>query len=102
MDAKGMLKAAIRDDNPVGMFEGERLYSVKGEVPDGEYITPIGEAEVKRAGKDVSIITWSRMYYFCEQAAQELEKEGISVEILDLRTLSPFDEEAILNTVRKT
>ncbi|XXF75816.1 pyruvate dehydrogenase complex E1 component subunit beta [Myxococcaceae bacterium GXIMD 01537] len=101
-DAKGLLKSAIRDENPVIMIEGERLYSVKGEVPEGEHIVPIGKADVKREGKDVTIITWSRMYYFCEQAAQELEKQGISVEILDLRTLRPLDEEAILATVRKT
>jgi pyruvate dehydrogenase E1 component beta subunit len=101
-DAKGLLKAAIRDENPVVMIEGERLYSVKGEVPEGEHVVPIGKADVKREGKDVSIITWSRMYYFCEEAAKQLEAEGISVEILDLRTLRPLDEEAILATVRKT
>ncbi|MCI0572846.1 MAG: pyruvate dehydrogenase complex E1 component subunit beta [Myxococcaceae bacterium] len=101
-DAKGMLKAAIRDENPVVMFEGERLYAIKGEVPEGEHVVPLGKADVKREGKDVSIITWSRMYYFCEEAAQQLEKEGISAEILDLRTLRPLDEEAILATVRKT
>lgn len=101
-DAKGLLKSAIRDDNPVIMFEGERLYAVKGEVPEGEHIVPIGKADVKREGKDVSIITWSRMYYFAEQAAKELEQQGISAEILDLRTLRPLDEEAILATVRKT
>jgi pyruvate dehydrogenase E1 component beta subunit len=101
-DAKGLLKSAIRDDNPVIMIEGERLYSLKGEVPEGEHIVPIGKADVKREGRDVSIITWSRMYYFCEEAAKQLEAEGISVEILDLRTLRPLDEEAILATVRKT
>jgi pyruvate dehydrogenase E1 component beta subunit len=101
-DAKGMLKAAIRDDNPVVMFEGERLYAVKGEVPEGEHVIPLGEADLKREGTDVTIITWSRMYYFVEEAAQALEKEGISVEIVDLRTLRPIDEEAILKSVRKT
>jgi pyruvate dehydrogenase E1 component beta subunit len=101
-DAKGMLKAAIRDENPVVMFEGERLYAVKGDVPEEDYVIPLGKADLKREGKDVTIITWSRMYYFCEQAAQELEAEGISVELLDLRTLRPIDEEAILNSVRKT
>jgi pyruvate dehydrogenase E1 component beta subunit len=101
-DAKGLLKAAIRDENPVVMIEGERLYALKGEVPEGEHVVPIGKADVKRQGTDVSLITWSRMYYFCEEAAQQLEKEGISVEILDLRTLRPLDEEAILATVRKT
>src|SRR5581483_4150758 len=101
-DAKGMLKSAIRDDNPVVMFEGERLYALKGEVPDGEYMVPLGKADLKREGKDVTIITWSRMYYFCEQAAQQLEKEGISAEIVDLRTLRPLDEDAILRSVEKT
>ncbi len=101
-DAKGMLKAAIRDENPIVMFEGERLYALKGEVPDGEHIVPLGKADVKRPGKDVTIITWSRMYYFVDQAAKELEAEGIDVEILDLRTLRPLDEEAILASVQKT
>jgi len=101
-DAKGMLKSAIRDENPVVMFEGERLYALKGEVPEGEHLVPLGKADVKREGKDVTFITWSRMYYFCEQAAQELQKEGISAEILDLRTLRPLDEEAIVASVKKT
>ncbi len=101
-DAKGMLKAAIRDDNPVVMMEGERLYSIKGEVPDEDYVIPLGKAEVKREGKDVTIITWSRMWYFCEEAATELEKQGISAEVIDLRTLRPLDEETILASVRKT
>jgi len=101
-DAKGMLKAAIRDDNPVVMFEGERLYAVKGDVPEGEHVIPLGKADLKREGSDVTIITWSRMYYFCEEAAQQLEQQGIHAEIVDLRTLRPIDEEAILNSVRKT
>jgi pyruvate dehydrogenase E1 component beta subunit len=101
-DAKGLLKSAIRDDNPVIVFEAERLYAVKGEVPEGELLIPIGKAEVKREGKHVSLITWSRMYYYVEQAAAELDKEGIQAEILDLRSLRPMDEEAILATVRKT
>lgn len=101
-DAKGMLKAAIRDDNPVIMIEGERLYALKGDVPEGEEVIPLGKAEVKREGADVSIITWSRMLYTCEEAAKELEAEGVQAEILDLRTLRPLDEEAILATVKKT
>jgi pyruvate dehydrogenase E1 component beta subunit len=101
-DAKGLLKAAIRDENPVIMFEGERLYAMKGDVPEGEYVTPLGEAEVKRPGKDVSLITWSRMLFTCEAAAAALEKEGIDAEILDLRTLRPLDEDALLATVKKT
>ncbi len=101
-DAKGMLKAAIRDDNPVIMIEGERLYAIKGEVPEGEHVVPIGVADVKRSGKDVTIITWSRMYYFVMEAARELEKMGIDAEVLDLRTLRPLDEEAIIASVQKT
>jgi pyruvate dehydrogenase E1 component beta subunit len=101
-DAKGLLKAAIRDDNPIIFLEAELLYGVKGEVPTGEHVLPIGKADLKREGKDATIITWSRMYYFAEQAAQLLEKEGIHVDLLDLRTLKPLDEEAILTSVRKT
>jgi pyruvate dehydrogenase E1 component beta subunit len=101
-DAKGLLKSAIRDDNPVIFFEAERLYAVKGEVPEGELLIPIGKAEVKREGKDVSLITWSRMYYYVEQAAAQLEQTGVSAEILDLRSLRPIDEEAILATAKKT
>jgi len=101
-DAKGLLKAAIRDDNPSVFLEAELLYGVKGEVPTGEHVLPIGKADLKREGNDATIITWSRMYYFCEQAAQALEKEGIHVDLIDLRTLKPLDEEAILTSVRKT
>ena len=101
-DAKGLLKAAIRDDNPIIFLEAELLYGVKGEVPTGEHVLPIGKADFKREGKDATIITWSRMYYFAEQAAQMLEKEGIHVDLIDLRTLKPLDEEAILASVRKT
>jgi pyruvate dehydrogenase E1 component beta subunit len=101
-DAKGMLKAAIREDNPVVMIEGERLYALKGEVPEGEHVGPLGQADIKREGSDVTLITWSRMYYVCEEAAQQLEQQGIHVEIVDLRTLRPIDEETILASVRKT
>ncbi len=101
-DAKGLLKAAIRDDNPIIFLEAELLYGVKGEVPTGEHLLPIGKADLKREGSDATIITWSRMYYFAEQAAQMLEQEGIHVDLLDLRTLKPLDEEAILASVRKT
>jgi len=101
-DAKGLLKAAIRDDNPTIFLEAELLYGVKGEVPAGEHVLPIGKADLKRQGKDATVITWSRMYYFAEQAAQLLEQEGIHVDLLDLRTLKPLDEEAILTSVRRT
>jgi pyruvate dehydrogenase E1 component beta subunit len=102
-DAKGLLKSAIRDDNPIVFIEGELLYGLKGEVPDGEHLVPIGKADVKRAGTDVTIITWSRMLlWYVNDAAQKLAAQGISAEVLDLRTLRPLDEEAILASVRKT
>jgi pyruvate dehydrogenase E1 component beta subunit len=101
-DAKGLLKAAIRDENPIIFFEHERLYAVKGEVPDGELVIPIGQAEVKRQGQHLTLITWGRMIHLCLSAAEALEKDGISAEVLDLRTLKPLDQEAILTSVRKT
>lgn len=102
-DAKGLLKAAIRDDDPVCVFEGEMLYNLKGEVPeDDDYIIPLGVAEVKREGSDVSIITHGKMIHTCLQAAGKLEKDGINAEVLDLRSLRPLDVDAILNTVTKT
>jgi pyruvate dehydrogenase E1 component beta subunit len=102
-DAKGLLKAAIRDDDPVCVFEGEMLYNLKGEVPeDDDHIVPLGVAEVKREGTDVSLITHGKMIHTCLQAAAQLEKDGISAEVLDLRSLRPLDTDAILNTVAKT
>jgi pyruvate dehydrogenase E1 component beta subunit len=102
-DAKGLLKAAIRDDDPVAFFEGELLYALKGEVPDDkDFVIPLGVAEVKREGKDVSIITHGKMIHNCLQAASALEKDGVSAEVLDLRSLRPLDVDAILTTVAKT
>lgn len=101
-DAKGLLKAAIRDDNPVMVLEGEMLYNVKGEVPDGDHVVPLGKAEVKREGSDVSIITWGKMVNVATQAATQLAEQGISAEVVDLRTLRPMDTEAVLRTVEKT
>ncbi|MDB4951562.1 MAG: pdhB2 [Gemmatimonadetes bacterium] len=102
-DAKGLLKAAIRDDDPVCVFEGEMLYNLKGEVPeDPDFIVPLGVAEVKRRGSDVSIITHGKMIHAALQAAAKLEKDGIDVEVLDLRSLRPLDTDAILATVAKT
>lgn len=101
-DAKGLIKAAIRDDDPVIFLEHKLLYSVKGEIPEGEHIIPLGVADIKREGKDVTIITWSRQVFFALDAAKELEKEGIDVEVLDLRTLVPLDWEAIKKSVSKT
>jgi len=89
-DAKGLLKAAIRDDNPVMVLEGEMLYNVKGEVPDGDHVVPLGKAEVKREGSDVSIITWGKMVNVATQAATQLAEQGISAEVVDLRTLRPM------------
>ena len=102
-DAKGLLKASIRDDDPVCFFEGEMLYNVKGEVPDDEdYVIPLGVAELKREGSDVSIITHGKMINVSLQAAAHLEKEGIQADVLDLRTLRPLDTDAILRSVAKT
>jgi pyruvate dehydrogenase E1 component beta subunit len=101
-DAKGLLKAAIRDEDPVIFMEGELLYAMKGEVPDGEHIVPLGVADVKRAGTDVSIITHGKMVHTALQAAAKLEKDGVQAEVLDLRSLRPLDVDAILATVKKT
>lgn len=101
-DAKGLLKAAIRDNNPVMFFEHKLGYAVKGEVPDENYVIPIGKADIKRSGKDVTIISYSYTIHKCLEAAKQLEKDGIDAEILDLRTLSPLDKEAIITSVKKT
>ncbi len=102
-DAKGLLKAAIRDDDPVAVFEGEMLYNMKGEVPeDDDFVIPLGVADLKRQGSDVSIITHGKMIHVALQAAAQLEKDGIDAEVLDLRSLRPLDTDAILNTVAKT
>src|SRR5262245_54209327 len=92
-DAKGLLKSAIRDDNPVIFIEAELLYGFKGEVPEGEHVVPIGKADLKREGSDVTIITWSRMLTSCVlPAAEALAQQGIQADVLDLRSLKPFDE----------
>lgn len=101
-DAKGLLKAAIRDDDPVIFMESEQMYGDKGEVPDGEYVLPIGVAEIKRKGTDVTIVSFGKIIKEAYKAADELEKEGISCEIIDLRTVRPLDYNAILNSVKKT
>ncbi len=102
-DAKGLLKAAVRDDDPVVVMEGELLYNMKGEVPDDDdYVIPLGVADVKREGTDVSIITHGKMVHVALQAATALEKDGVSAEVLDLRSLRPLDVDAILATVQKT
>jgi pyruvate dehydrogenase E1 component beta subunit len=101
-DAKGLLKSAIRDDNPVVFLEGEMLYNTKGEVPDGEYTIPIGKAELKREGDACTIVTHGKMVLVAMQAADTLAKEGIAVDVVDLRTVRPMDVETIATSVRKT
>ncbi len=101
-DAKGLLKSAIRDDNPVIFIESETIYGMKGEVPEEEYLIPLGVAEVKREGTDVTVVAWMGMLHRSLEAAEELEKEGISVEVVDPRTLRPMDKGTILTSVRKT
>ena len=101
-DAKGLLKSAIRDDNPVIFMENEVLYNLKGEVPEEEFTIPLGLGDVKRAGKDVTIVAWSRSTQFALQAAELLAKDGIEAEVVDPRTLRPLDEDVIFESVRKT
>jgi 2-oxoisovalerate dehydrogenase E1 component beta subunit len=102
-DAKGLLKAAIRDGDPVLFFEHKKCYRlISGEVPDEDYIVPIGVADVKREGTDITVITYGLTVHFALKAAEELAKEGISAHILDLRSLQPLDVEAILLAARKT
>lgn len=101
-DAKGLLKSAIRDDNPVLFLEHKALYASKGDVPEEEVLVPIGKADVKRAGKDVTIVTASRMVLHSLEAAAALASEGIEAEVIDLRTISPLDRDAILRSVQKT
>jgi pyruvate dehydrogenase E1 component beta subunit len=101
-DAKGLLKSAIRDDNPVIMLEGEMLYNTKGDVPEGEYVVPIGQAELKREGDHCTIVTYGKSVLTAMQAANQLAKEEIRVDVVDLRTVRPMDVEAIATSVRKT
>ena len=102
-DAKGLLKSAIRDDDPVIFLEHKRTYRlVKGDVPDGEYTVPIGLAEVKRVGSDVTVVSYGLVLHYCLEAAATLAEEGIDVEVVDLRTLRPLDTDTVLESVRKT
>jgi 2-oxoisovalerate dehydrogenase E1 component beta subunit len=101
-DAKGLIKSSIRDDNPVVFFEHKFLYrTIKQEVPEDDYLVPIGRAAVVREGKDISVITYGAMVWTALEAAQALEKEGLSLEVVDLRTLLPYDEETVLESVRR-
>lgn len=101
-DAKGLLKAAIRDDNPVCFLEGEMLYNTKGEVPDDDYIVPIGKAELKREGEHVTLVSHGKMVLVALQAADQMAKEGITCDVVDLRTIRPMDVDAITASVKKT
>ncbi|MCC7502841.1 MAG: pyruvate dehydrogenase complex E1 component subunit beta [Flavobacteriales bacterium] len=101
-DAKGLLKSAIRDDDPVLVMESERMYGDKGEIPDGEYLTPIGVASVARKGTDVTIVSFGKMMKVALAAAEELQKEGVNAEVIDLRTIRPLDTATIIASVRKT
>ena len=102
-DAKGLLKAAVRDDDPVIYIEHKYLYRrIKEDLPADDYIVPIGKANIRRTGKDLTIITYGAMIYVADEAADELAKDGVSVEIIDMRSILPFDEEAMLNSVAKT
>ncbi|MBX2874777.1 MAG: pyruvate dehydrogenase complex E1 component subunit beta [Saprospiraceae bacterium] len=101
-DAKGLLKSAIRDDDPICMMESEMLYGFKGIVPEGEYLTPIGVAAVRREGTDVTIVSFNKMVLTALDAADELAKEGISAEVIDLRTIRPLDHETLVKSVKKT
>src|SRR5690606_31379043 len=101
-DAKGLLKSAIRDDDPVVFMVSEVMYGDKGEVPEDEYLIPIGKAKVVKEGSDVTLISFNKMMKVALGAAEDLEKEGIQAEVIDLRTIRPLDTETILNSVKKT
>lgn len=101
-DAKGLLKSAIRDDDPVVFLESEKMFGDKGEVPDGEYLIPIGKADIKRKGDDVTIVSFGKIMKVALEAADELAKDGIHCEVIDLRTIRPLDVDTIINSVKKT
>jgi pyruvate dehydrogenase E1 component beta subunit len=101
-DAKGLLKTAIRDDNPVVFIESEVLYGTRGEIPEGEHLIPLGVADIKRPGKDVTLIAHSKMVFVALEAAAELAKEGIEAEVVDPRTLRPLDSATLVESVKKT
>jgi pyruvate dehydrogenase E1 component beta subunit len=101
-DMKGLLKSAIRNDNPVVFFESELTYGKRGPVPEGEYLVPIGVADIKREGSDVTLISWSKNVFLTLEAADALAEQGISAEVIDLRTLRPLDVQTVLTSVAKT
>jgi pyruvate dehydrogenase E1 component beta subunit len=101
-DAKGLLKSAIRDNDPVLIMESEKMYGDKGEIPDGEYLVPIGKADIKKKGDHVTLVSFGKILKIVDLAAKELEKSGISCEIIDLRSVRPIDYETVVNSVKKT
>ena len=101
-DGKGLLKSAIRDDNPVIFLESEMMYGMKGEVPDGEHIIPLGKGEIKRPGDGLTMVTWGKITMTALKAAEALAAEGIACEVIDVRTLVPLDDEMIFRSVKKT
>ncbi len=101
-DAKGLLKSAIRDDDPIIFMESEQMYGLKGEVPDGEYLIPIGSADVKKRGNDVTIVSFGKMMHVVSAAAEALAKESIDAEVIDLRTVRPIDYKTVIESVKKT
>ena len=101
-DAKGLLKASIRDNNPVIFLEHKMLFGTRAEIPDEDYIVELGKADIKKEGSDITVVSWGQMIGRCLDAAQKLEVEGISCEVIDLRTLSPIDENTIIKSVKKT
>lgn len=101
-DAKGLLKSAIRDNDPVVFLESEKMYGDKGEIPEDEYLLPIGKADIKRKGNDVTIVSFGKIMKVAHAAAEALQKEGISCEIIDLRTIRPIDYETVVNSIKKT
>ncbi|HEX5626243.1 MAG TPA: pyruvate dehydrogenase complex E1 component subunit beta [Saprospiraceae bacterium] len=101
-DSKGLMKSAIRDDDPICFMESEQFYGLQGEVPEGEYLVPIGKAVVRKSGTDVTLVSFNKMMEVVKAAALELEKEGISAEVIDLRTIRPLDHQSIVESVKKT
>lgn len=101
-DAKGLLKSAIRDDDPVVFLESEKMYGDKGEIPEGEYLTPIGVADIKRKGKDVTIVSFGKIIKECHKAAEVLKEDNIDCEIIDLRTVRPIDYDTVVESIKKT
>ena len=101
-DAKGLLKAAIRDDDPVLIMESEKMYGDKGEIPEGEYIVPIGKADIKRKGEHVTLVTFGKIIKLVHEAAEALQKDGVSCEIIDLRSVRPIDYDTVVESVKKT